>query len=337
MTWPSRFRIGAALSSIGHSVPSAAINTVSSARHNDAVGQRARDRAGDWAAACFADNLEYLGAIVPACRGKGPPGQPLSDRIHKRGQTLCVCGDHRVPDALKRRFEPSRCSARAASALPLFSDVAKHEHYADDASCRVVNRRALSAMGTPFRRGSSGRCGSSVRRRGRSEEPNPWGSGPVDVSFVDDAEDVCECPARCRVSRPPGQGLRVAIEVRHVTIRIRGDDTVTDATQRDAKPFLLRRDFTREALLLRDVADGLRHGDDRAVRLAHWRDGDRDVTRWPSFAIRTVSKCSMRSPRRILARIASSSDCRSAVSARVQIVQPVLTRCSQTAVRCGVT
>jgi len=69
----------------------------------------------------------------------------------------------------------------------------------------------------------------------------------------------------------------VAIEVRHATIRIRGDDTVTDATQRDAKPFLLRRDFTREALLLRDVADGLRHGDDRAVRLAHWRDGYRDV------------------------------------------------------------
>ena len=129
--------------------------------------------------------------------------------------------------------------------------------------------------------------------------------------LVDDVEDLGEWPAGCRAVGPPGERLRVRIQVRRAAIRVRGDDTVTDAVERDAKPFLLRGKLTREPLLLCDVADDLRDGDNRADG-SRTGDADSEISRRrPSFAIRTVSKCWSRSPLRSLVRISSSSNCRS--------------------------
>ena len=104
---PRSFRIGAALSSIGRSVPSFEIRTVWLASPTILPSsQRPQRRVLDRLAGVLVDDAEHVFERPPGRLARLPADQLLGDRIQEIDPPLGVGADDRIADARQRDVQP---------------------------------------------------------------------------------------------------------------------------------------------------------------------------------------------------------------------------------------
>ena len=166
----------------------------------------------------------------------------------------------------------SRCSGDRLLGAALLGDVAKRENHAEGASRVVEDRRGAVGDRTfgPITTDQHAVVREADDLPGAEDQ-----TGRVVDSLagrlVDDLKHVRQRLSLRALTGPAGQRFRRPVEVNEATAWIRRDHRIADTPERHAKPFLLRRQFTRQALLFGDIACDFGDADDGARLVANRR------------------------------------------------------------------
>jgi hypothetical protein len=279
-------RIGAPLSSIGHSLPALRDqHGVIGESHHGAALQHLLDRILDRAPSPLVDDVEHLFAVAADGVPHRPAGEVLGHRIHELDVAVDVGGDDGVADALERPLVTLALLGQRLLGSPLLGLVVEHEDHPENRAGLVANGRGT--VGDRVFRAIAAHEDRGVRHP--DDVPATHDQcrrilDPFAGLLAEDVEDLGQWLALRGRHGPAGQPLGGAVEERDESLGIGGDHRVADAAERDPKPLLLRPQRPFRAPDLGDVAGDLGDADDLAVRSPYRRDRQRHVD--PSAVLR---------------------------------------------------